>query len=89
MAYSSLNFAGYSGFRPEPEHQEVEDGTMRAMVYGETKPLFDLMAKIISGYAVSREEQKLRTFFEMIQDGVNDTIDMLTGESTGRIGDER
>ena len=77
MAYSSLNFAGYADLRPDTEYQEVEDGTMRAMVHRENKPLFDMLAKVIAGYASAGEEQKLRVFYEMLEDGLNMSIDVL------------
>jgi hypothetical protein len=81
MAYSSLNFAAYADLRPEIDSQEIEDGTMRAMVHGENKALFDMLARIISGYVRTGQEQKLRVFFEMIEDGLNQSIEILTGET--------
>jgi len=80
MAYSSLNFGSYEDFRRGniDEDTDFEDGTVRQLVHTECKDLFDGMAKHITRYAATKQNQKLTTLFEMIQDGCNMSIDLLT-----------
>jgi hypothetical protein len=79
MAYSSLNFAGYEDMRRGTiDNEDLEEGTVRQLVHTECKDLFDGMAKHITRYAATKQNQKLTTLFEMIQDGCNMSIDMLT-----------
>lgn len=79
MAYAALDFPSLSDMRPASDEQhEMDDTTMRAVVHQECDLLFGMLAKIITSYATTKQEQKLRVFFEMVEDGLNEAINILT-----------
>ena len=79
MAYAKTNFATYEDLRPATDDQlEPDDATMRKMVHQECGILFEMLSKIISTYASSHQDTKLRVFFEMVEDGLNQSIDILS-----------
>ena len=86
MAYESLNFSSYENMRPETEDRhEVDDTTLKSVIYAECRPVFDGIAKVVGQYTASHQDQKLRLFFEMMETALNDTIDLLA-EQYGKGG---
>lgn len=82
MAYSSLNFAGYSDLSKNIDKDcDLHDATLRAMIHAENSVFFDALGKIVARYAAAKDEQKLSCFMQMIEDGLNDVIDILSQRS--------
>jgi hypothetical protein len=67
---------------------EVEEATMKAMIYAECREFFDGMAKIITGYASTGQDLKLMAFFEMMENGCNRSIEFLAERSSGSGGED-
>lgn len=79
-----LNFPSYDDLKPRNDEQHQPDHkTLQGIVYAEARPLFDGIAHIIGQYATSHQEDKLRVFFEMMEESLNMAISAVTEGDQG------
>ena len=85
MAYERVNFSSYEDLTRDIDRDyELDDRTMRGMIHAEHAAFFELLGKIVATYAAAKDEQKLVTFFAMVEDGCNDVIELLAGRTGGK-----
>ena len=81
MTYGQVSFPSYTELRPKSDNQhEPDDATLKAGVYSEARPLFDMIARTVGKYVETKQERKLRVFFEIMEESLNIAIDAVVNE---------